>query len=142
MPYLPNVKLCLLCCILLLTACESSKRLVSTSTERLNVALASLEPQQFVPGIEDLPLYNGFRPKGTKNTVYTSDNERIIELTYYSHLTSKGEVESYYQTALEQLGWQQTKKNQYIRKNESLTLAVSSRDGVTMLYLYLTPLDK
>ena len=122
-----------------LSSCTQSERAFFASTERINVALSSLEPQKFVPGIEDLPLYQGFRPKGGENAVYASGKDRLVELTYYSHIASKDSVEEFYSIALAQLGWVHVGDHRYERMGEQLILEVFSRDGATNLYIYLTP---
>lgn len=115
--------------LLFLSACTSLDRGFD------NLILA----QKYVPGTEDLPVYDGFQTVDTKNVVYDSESGRIIEASYFRRDVTEKEVRDFYNETLPQLGWHKNKPSQYTRDGESLKLNIGLKNGVVSLKFNIRP---
>lgn len=95
--------------------------------------------QKYVPGTEDLPVYNGFQPIDAKNIVYDSASGRIIDASYFRRDIGVEEVRGYYTETLPQLGWRKKKSSEYTRDGESLKVNVTEKKGVVLLKFVIRP---
>lgn len=104
------------------------------------VAKIMRPPQQYVKGIDDLPLYSGFVPSKTGNVVYDTERGRIVEAMYEKHAANVEEVQQFYHKALPQLGWRRFDEEHYEREGESMQIMVSEDSkGKVVLRFYVTP---
>ena len=142
--------LCTVACVAMLGACQNVKQGLSSAQEQVQGSslqfrrlMASLNMQKYVPGMPDMPVYHSFEPLGDENAVYDVVEGRIIDITYASTIAEVDKVKDFYDIALEQLGWQPTKKlHHYVRDDETLLLKVTSDDQKVTLHILLQPSDK
>ena len=95
--------------------------------------------QKYVPGTEDLPVYEGFQPIDSKNIVYDSESGRIVDASYSAQNVAMQDVSSFYSETLPQLGWHKKKPLEYVRDGESLKVKVSEKNGVVFLKFVIRP---
>jgi len=100
---------------------------------------SSQTAQRYVPGTEDLPVYQGFQPIETENIVYDSESGRIIDAAYSRIGDDKNDVINFYAEALPQLGWKKRKTSEYIRDGETLKLSVIKKQGTLYLKFVIRP---
>ncbi len=98
-----------------------------------------LQAQKYVPGTEDLPVYDGFQPSDTKNLIYDSTDGRIIDASYSSQNVNIVEVKAFYAETLPQLGWRKNKSSEYRRDGESLKINVTTKNNITYLKFTIRP---
>jgi hypothetical protein len=94
--------------------------------------------QKYVPGTEDLPVYEGFKPVEAKNVAYDSEAGRIVDAAYFSNHSNPAEVKQYYAEALTQLGWKK-KNGEYIREGERLKINITEKGDITFLKFTIRP---
>ena len=95
--------------------------------------------QQYVPGTEDLPLYNGFTPADAGNVSYDSESGRIVDASYISRDADIVEVRKFYTETLPQLGWRENKASSYTREGEKLKVSITDKGGVVFLKFVIRP---
>lgn len=95
--------------------------------------------QKYVPGTEDLPIYENFKPVDTKNLAYDSEGGSIIDANYFSNHATAAEVKQFYTEALAQLGWKKGKTGEYTREGERLKLTITEKGGITFLKFSIRP---
>jgi hypothetical protein len=96
--------------------------------------------QKYVPGIEDLPVYSGFKQIGKNNVIYDSESGRIIDISYSGNDITVNDVQNYYSETLPQLGWSKNKSSEYIRDGECLKVSIKEDNGVVFLKFTIKPL--
>lgn len=139
-----------LCCVVMLSACQTVKDNLHTAQESIHTSslrfqrlMASLDMQRYVPGMPDMPVYRGFKPQGDENAVYDVVEGRIIDITYSSDIADVQKVRDFYDIALNQLGWKPTERAHYYRRDhETLMLKVTPSGQTTVLHISLQPDDK
>lgn len=95
--------------------------------------------QKYVPGTEDLPVYDGFRPVDAKNVAYDSESGRIVDASYLSSDADIIQVRKFYKDAMAQLGWREGQPFSYTREGERLKISITSKNGVTFLKFVIRP---
>jgi hypothetical protein len=96
--------------------------------------------QKYVPGTEDLPVYEGFKPVDAKNVAYDSESGRIIDAGYFSNHTKAAEVKQFYSETLPQLGWKK-KNGEYMREGERLKVNITEKGDITFLKFNIRPVN-
>jgi hypothetical protein len=147
---LPTKFTLLLSCFALLSACQGiqerasqAETFIENSSLQFRRLMASLDMQRYVPGIPDMPVYQGFKPQGDENTVYDVIEGRIIDITYASNIADEQKVRDFYEIALMQLGWKATHiPNQFTRDGETLVLEITRSGQTVILRISLRPADK
>lgn len=94
--------------------------------------------QKYVPGTEDLPVYEGFKPVDTKNVAYDSADGRLIDASYFNNHAKIAEVKEFYSETLPHLGWKK-KQNEYVREGERLKINITEKGGITFLKFTIRP---
>jgi len=98
---------------------------------------------QFVDGIEDLPLVAGLEPVPEAGVSYGTATGRIVQALARasknrSDLTYEAVV-AFYRDTLPQLGWDETGRDRWAREGEELTIErVSEQTALTVRFV-LTP---
>ena len=80
--------------------------------------------QQYINGIEDLPLYSDCQPFENQQVIYDVPEGRFIEASYFCPEQAYHAIKKYYQLALPQLGWEE-KNNKYYRDEEVLMMEIN-----------------
>jgi hypothetical protein len=79
----------------------------------------------FVPGIEDLPVPLNFHLKENSSSVFFNDSGRIIESTFIG-TADPVEINEFYHKTLQALGWQKQKKLVFLREKEILKISLTN----------------
>ena len=84
---------------------------------------------KFIPGINGLPLINGFALIPETQVVFNTSSGRIIEVSAVGRLTP-AKIFSFYKATLPQIGWTQISKNKFLREKDLLKVkVVNNRKG-------------
>lgn len=86
---------------------------------------ATESDDQYIEGIADLPLHEGFTLQD-EPSIFDSPEGRIIEANYVSSQATLEQVLSYYQIMLPQLGWKKLRNGSYQREMEELTIEANT----------------
>ena len=127
----------LIAAILLLQSC--ARELVKTSKNKIIDKLPQKIEQEYVSGIEDMPVYYGFKEQEGANVSYDTTNGRIINAEFYSADASASDVKLFYEATLPQLGWNVVKPDIYQRDGETLELIITQKNGQTSLRFKIRP---
>lgn len=119
--------------LLVLSACNVTNIPQKKNVDDLIIA------QNYVPGTEDVPIYNGFKPVNKNNLAYDSESGRIVDASYFSNKASIKDVNNYYSETLPELGWKRKAPSDYIRDGEKLKITVTSKEGITYLKFVIRP---
>jgi len=88
---------------------------------------------QFLAGFEDVPLMPGIEMVVNAGVAFDSPAGRIIE-AYATGMVTRKAVQSYYRSALPQLGWTRTGTLQFNRAGERLTIELRGPSPVTVRF--------
>lgn len=92
------------------------------------------DPDEFVAGIEDLPVMPGLMVMEDEGVVFDKPSGRIVE-AYAFGAVEEGEVSAFYARTLPQLGWEAVAGQRFQREGEVLTLEFKKDDrGVLVTY--------
>lgn len=94
--------------------------------------------QDFVPGLEDVPVMSGLQIVPGAGHIFDTPSGRLVESHARGSVTRK-QVRSFYRDTLPALGWRHTGSDTYRRDDEILTVAVQGRDGDITVRFSLTP---
>lgn len=119
----------------MLSAC--AEEYVKTSKTEDN--FPGIAKQEYVPGTEDIPLYNGFIASKDDNINYDSADGRIIDATFKRDGVLASNVRMFYDVTLPQLGWNKKQYQIYERDGETLRLNILEKDGQTFLTFAIRP---
>lgn len=100
-------------------------------------AATAVAQDQFVPGIEDLPLMEGLRVEGDE-LVFDTPEGRIVQVEAAGPGSAE-QIQAFYGEVLPQLGWQRTSKGVFARDNEMLSLVIGERNGRVRIQFSLSP---
>ena len=96
----------------------------------------------FVPGINDLPLMSGLILKNDSPIFFDTPSGRIIEIFAVSKL-SIAEITSFYSNTLPQLGWENNGKENFERDGELLKIEIfKDISGGSVIRFFLVPLPR
>ena len=98
-----------------------------------------ISKQHYVPGTEDLPVYDGFNLIESGNVAYDSESGRIIDATYSGGVVREQDVLDFYAQTMPQLGWKKNKLHAYIRDGEKLKISITQKNGVMYLTFTIRP---
>ena len=101
-------------------------------------AAAPATAQNFVPGLEDIPVMNGLHIMPGSGHVFDSPAGRLVE-SHTRGNTTRSKVEAFYAETLLALGWQRVSVGKYRRENEFLTVTTSGEDGDLTVTFRLSP---
>lgn len=85
----------------------------------------SYAQNQFVPGIEDLPVPLNFHLKKDSSSVFFNDSGRIIESVFIGK-ANHAEINQFYHTTLQALGWKKQKNLVFLRDKEILKISLTN----------------
>jgi len=122
---------------LMLTSC--ARDFVKTGKNKIIEKFPQLVKQEYVPGIEDMPIYYGFEEKTGSAISYDTTNGRIINAEYYSKTADIENVRLFYKTTLPQLGWYMRKPKIYVRDGETLQLDIGNNNGSSSIKFSIRP---
>ena len=91
--------------------------------------------EQFLAGLEDVPVMPGVEVVGNAGVAFDSPAGRIVE-AYATGAVTRDAVRSYYRTTLPQLGWTRTGPLEFSREGERLTIELlgQSRPPLTVRF--------
>ena len=121
----------LLSAIFLITACEGG---YEDFPKRYIPRLPVANMQEYVSGVNDLPLYHGFELQGGGDSVsYDSMAGRLIDAKYISKTANIENVRSFYDSTLPELGWNKISGESFVRDGEVLKVNVNrGEEGVEL----------
>ncbi|MDA0782243.1 MAG: hypothetical protein PQ612_09535 [Rickettsiales bacterium] len=128
--------------LLLITAiilASCSRDFVNTSRNTVIEKFPNLVKQNYVSGIEDMPVYHGFKEQEGAAISYDTTNGRIINAEFYSPDASVSDVKLFYEATLPQLGWSVVEPDIYRRDGETLELNITKKNGQTALKFTIRP---
>jgi hypothetical protein len=122
---------------LLLASC--ARDFVKSGKNRFIEKFPGLAEQEYVPGIEDMPVYHSFKKQEGSLISYDTTDGRIINAEYHSKEASASDVKLFYEATLPQLGWSIVEPETYQRDGETLELDISERNGNTAIKFTIRP---
>ncbi len=120
---------------LVLTSCSRHFEKTSQVIE----SFPGLAHQEYVSGIEDLPLYFGFDAEENGTVSYDSADGRIIDAAFSSKKVAANDVRKFYDETLPQLGWKKVEYQVYRREGETLKVNILEQNGNTSLKFQIRP---
>ena len=94
--------------------------------------------QDYVPGIEDVPLMQGLHVVDGEGMVFDAPEGRVVEI-YAQGTVPVADIIGFYQQNLPQLGWRQRSHLNFVRQNETLTLELDQQEGESIIRFALSP---
>lgn len=119
----------------------NSKALAQANIELAKEIITSITKKDtsFVPGTEDIPVYEGFVIDETDSVSYDTKDGRIVKASFYATGVYENEIRAFYKRTLPQLGWQMTDLDKYTRDGEDLTIEIKDNASNVKLSFSLTP---
>lgn len=90
--------------------------------------LAAAQAQDFLPGLEDLPLPDGLSAVEGAALAFDSPSGRIVE-AYAAGAATRAEVTDFYRATLDALGWREAEPGAFLREGERLEMDFFGPDG-------------
>jgi hypothetical protein len=116
---------------------DAMRRLATIAFALLLLALPATA-QQFVDGIDDLPLMAELTRAGDA-TVFDAAQGRVVEALAEGPVT-RAAVLAFYARTLPQLGWRSEAEGRFAREGEKLVLEFPpARAGATLVRFFLSP---
>ncbi|NIA68118.1 hypothetical protein HBA54_05895 [Pelagibius litoralis] len=100
--------------------------------------LAAQDASGFVAGVADLPLMPGLEEMPDSGLIFDKPGGRIVE-AYAAGPVSEGQVMSFYDKTLPELGWQRGADGDYLREGERLQLTLTGASGGVTVQFRLSP---
>lgn len=94
--------------------------------------------QDFVPGLEDVPVMTGLHVVPGAGHVFDTPAGRLVE-SHARGAATREQVRAFYRETLPALGWRITGPKTFRRDDETLTVAVQGRDGDVTVRFSLAP---
>lgn len=94
--------------------------------------------QDFVPGLEDVPMMSGLSAVPESGHVFDSPSGRLVESHAEGALTPE-QVHGFYRETLPALGWQILREGAFRRANEVLNIEISGSAGKVTVTYRLSP---
>lgn len=94
--------------------------------------------QDFLPGLEDLPLPRGLSAVEGAALAFDSPAGRIVE-AYAAGETSRADVVAFYRATLDALGWEAADATGFVREGERLELDFFGKDGALTVRFTVRP---
>ena len=102
------------------------------------VWVAAAQAQDFLEGLEDVPLMPGLTAVADAGMVFDTPGGRIVE-SYGTGTLNRGEVIGFYAETLPALGWTAMSEVRYVREGEVLVLDLFGPDGDLLVRFTLAP---
>lgn len=99
---------------------------------------ARAESTRYVAGVADLPLMPGLDEMKESALVFDKPGGRIVE-AFAAGAVTRGEVMSFYESTLPQLGWRRDRSGGYLREGERLKLTLTEAAGNVTVQFQLSP---
>lgn len=94
----------------------------------------------YFEALYDVPIMKGLEEVKEQAMLFDKPGGRIASVVAVSKTVGAGEIQSFYDAALPQLGWKKTSENQYVREEDRLVLELIRRPPVTVVHFTLSPL--
>lgn len=104
----------------------------------LIVLAAAGRAEQFLAGLEDVPVMPGIEVVGNAGVAFDSPAGRIVE-AYAAGAVTRDAVRSYYRSTLPQLGWTRTGPLVFSREGERLTIELLGQSATLTVRFELGP---
>lgn len=113
----------------------------------LAIAAPAWAVDNFVSGIDDLPLMTGLSPLAGQNVVFDAPGGRVVE-AWAEGAVTRAAVLKFYGSTLPQLGWNSPAPGVFRRDSETLRLefpsatphgAAPAAAGAILIRFYLSP---
>ena len=96
--------------------------------------LAAQASARYIAGVDDLPLMPGLEEMKESGLIFDKPSGRIVE-AYAAGRVTPGEVLSFYERTLPELGWRSDRRGGYLREGERLQLTFTeASDSVTVQF--------
>ncbi|MCB1783061.1 MAG: hypothetical protein KDI13_03630 [Alphaproteobacteria bacterium] len=96
---------------------------------------------KFFLSLQDIPLMPGLEELPAETLSFDKPEGRIIEtIALMDARLQRGQVLSYYRTALPQFGWGKSGENSFYRKDESLEISFDKRESGNIVKFMIRPL--
>jgi len=99
---------------------------------------ATAQAQDFLVGLEDVPLMPGLAAVEDAGMVFDAPGGRIVE-SYATGALDRGEVIGFYAETLPALGWTALSEVRYLREGEVLVLDLFGPDRDLLVRFTLAP---
>ncbi len=104
----------------------------------LAVWSAAAQAQEFLEGLEDVPLMRGLTTVEDAGIVFDTPGGRIVEV-YATGALDRGTVVGFYAETLPALGWTPRSEVRYVREGEALQLDLFGADYDILVRFTLSP---
>jgi len=102
------------------------------------VWMATATAQEFLEGLEDVPLMPGLSTVEDAGMVFDTPGGRIVE-SYATGALDRGQVIGFYAETLPALGWSAVSEVRYVREGEVLVLDLFGPDRDLLVRFTLAP---
>jgi len=102
------------------------------------VCVTAVWAQEFLEGLEDVPLTPGLSVVADTGMAFDTPGGRIVE-TYATGALDRGRVVGFYAETLPALGWMALSEVRYLRDGEVLALDLFGVDGDLLVRFTLAP---
>jgi hypothetical protein len=100
------------------------------------------EEALFFEALYDVPVMPGLHELKDQAIIFDKPDGKIASASAAANHLAPKEIEVFYTQTLMELGWRKTDKNQYVRKDEKLTLSFSGKAPETIVQFTLRPLPQ
>lgn len=105
------------------------------------MAWAVCAADRFLPGTEDVPLYQGLtvQANGDEDVVFDTPAGEIVVVESTGDVRKQSDIRRFYEVTLPALGWEKTGDLTFVRDDQQLEMTIMPKGKTVLVRFEITP---